>query len=336
MLLQRCDKISGMDNAADNPLSDPFTAVSRPDPSDRFAGCLLGLAIGDALGARFEGQSPEQIAGRFRSAEALMANPPTGELYYTDDTQMAIGVAETLVVCQGIDEAEICRRFLTNYVPHRGYGRGARVVLDAMVEGKDHRSLAENHFPGGSFGNGAAMRVAPVGLMFRHDHDQLWHHARLSALPTHVHPLGIEGAQLLALAVALAASLETIDRETFFETLAGRCQSMEYAGPLRRAARIDNRKDLALFGNGIEATASVVTAIASFALTPHSYEQTIGNVILLGGDTDTIAAMAGAISGAFLGREAIPLHLLSNLEDGHQGRRYLEMLAEQLLAAEGR
>lgn len=305
--------------------------------ADRFAGCLLGLAIGDALGAHFEGQSPEHIAQRFRSVEALISNPRPGEPYYTDDTQMAIGVAETLIACRDIDEAELCRRFAANYVPHRGYGRGARRVLDSMVDGKDHRQVAETHFPGGSFGNGAAMRVAPVGLMFRQNHDELWHHAKLSALPTHVHPLGVEGAQLLALAVALASTVtDTIDRERFFDTLTRRTQTLEYAGPLRRAAKLGDPKDLALFGNGIEATASVVTAIASFALTPRSYEQTIGNVILLGGDTDTIAAMAGAISGAFLGRQAIPCHLLANLENHYQGRRYLESLAEQLLAAESK
>jgi poly(ADP-ribose) glycohydrolase ARH3 len=174
------------------------------------------------------------------------------------------------------------------------------------------------------------MRVAPVGLVYRGDHDELWRQAQLSALPTHVHPLGVEGAQVLALAVGLAATAEVIDRATFFDTLAARCQSIEYSGPLRRAAKIDDPRDLALFGNGIEATASVVTAIASFALTPQSYEQTIGNVILLGGDTDTIAAMAGAISGAFLGKRAIPQHLLANLEDQYQGKRYLEQLAEQL------
>src|SRR6478736_5375445 len=142
---------------------------SGPSLADRFIGCLLGLAIGDALGACFEGQSPEQIGRRYRSVEQLIGSPPEGELWYTDDTQMAIGVAQTLIACGRIDEQVICKRFAENYVPQRGYGRGARAVLEAMIEGKDHQSLAANQFPGGSFGNGAAMRVAPVGLVFRHD-----------------------------------------------------------------------------------------------------------------------------------------------------------------------
>ena len=73
--------------------------MSRAEPSlsDRFTGCLLGLAVGDALGARFEGQSPEYIAQRYQTVEALLKGLPSGELWYTDDTQMAIGVAETVV-----------------------------------------------------------------------------------------------------------------------------------------------------------------------------------------------------------------------------------------------
>ncbi len=141
------------------------------------------------------------------------------------------------------------------------------------------------------------MRVAPVGMMFRHHHALLWEQAERSALPTHVHPLGVEGAQVLALAVGLASATDQLDREEFCAALSARCTSLEFSGPLARAGRLSDLQDLGLFGNGIEATASVVTAIAAFGLTPESFEQTVGNAILLGGDTDTIAAMAGAISG---------------------------------------
>lgn len=302
----------------------------------RFEGCLLGLAIGDAFGAHFEGKPAEDIARQYRTPQDLIETPPPGELWYTDDTQMAIGVAESLVKCGRINERELCKRFAANYQPQRGYGAGAKVVLAAMVEGRDHKSLAANYFSGGSFGNGAAMRVAPVGLMFRHNHKQLWQQARLSALPTHVHPLGVEGAQVLALAVGLASTTEEFDRHTFFDNLAENCTSVEYSGPLRRAAKLSDIRNLALFGNGIEATSSVVTAIAAFGLTPNSYEETIGNAILLGGDTDTIAAMAGAISGAYLGHAAIPNHLLENLEDREQGKTYIETLASKLCAAHER
>lgn len=304
--------------------------ATTPSLDDRFAGCMLGLALGDALGARWEGHPPESIAQRFRTAADFIAHLPPGELWYTDDGQMMIGVAEALLTSGCIDDRVLCERFARNYVPERGYGRGARVILEAMLEGDDHRQLAANYFPGGSFGNGAAMRVAPVGLMFRHDHARLWEQARLSALPTHTHPLGIEGAQLLALAVALASTTTQLNRQKFLETLAAASTSLEYSGPLRRAANLENPRDLGLFGNGIAAPDSVVTAIAAFALTPDSYETTVANAILQGGDTDTIAAMAGAISGAYLGRQALPARWLKLLEDGPQGRTYIAELAGHL------
>ncbi len=276
-------------------------AIAGPILKERFEGCLLGLAIGDALGGLFEAQSADAIRARFPTVEKLVAYPRE-EIWYTDDAQMAIGVAEALAERGEIIEAVLCRAFVVNYVPSRGYGRGARAVLDAMEDGLDYREVAEQHFPGGSFGNGAAMRVAPVGLLFRDDRRRLWEQARLSALPTHRHPLGIEGAQLLALAVALCSGAERFDRAGCFAPLLAACESAEYRCKLEEAARVQTPGDLAGLGNRIEALHSVPTAIASFALTPDSFESTISNVIFLGGDTDTLAAMAGALSGAQMAR----------------------------------
>jgi poly(ADP-ribose) glycohydrolase ARH3 len=205
-------------------------------------------------------------------------------------------------------------------------------VLEAMAEGLDYQTVAAGYFPGGSYGNGAAMRVAPVGLLFRDVPDRLQEQARLSALPTHQHPLGIEGAQLLAHAVALSSSSGTVERVAFLSALAAGCSSEAFRTRLERAINLPALEDLALLGNGIQALESVVTAIAAFAHTPGSYADTIANVILLGGDTDTLAAMAGAVSGAFLGWQAIPPHLLDLLEDTDKGRSYLTELADRLMA----
>ncbi|MHC5542714.1 ADP-ribosylglycohydrolase family protein, partial [Singulisphaera rosea] len=96
--------------------------------------------------------------------------------------------------------------------------------------------------------------------------------------------------------------------------------------------RVETPKQLARLGNGIEAHRSVPTAIASFALTPDSFEETIGHVILLGGDTDTLAAMAGALAGSYLGVERIPSRLVDLLEDSPKGKGYLKGLSEQLFS----
>jgi poly(ADP-ribose) glycohydrolase ARH3 len=302
---------------------------------DRFEGCLFGLAVGDALGGKFEAQSADSVRARFPSSDHLIAYPQE-EIWYTDDTQMAIGISEALIERGEIVEEVLCRAFVANYLPSRGYGRGARAVLEAMEEGRNYRQVAEKHFPGGSYGNGAAMRVAPVGLLFRDDHQRLWAQARLSALPTHLHPLGIEGAQLLALAVALCSSTNHLDRATFFAELLAACESAEYRAKIEQAAHVQTPGELAALGNRIEALHSVPTAIASFALTPDSFESTVSNVIFLGGDTDTLAAMAGALSGAYVGVGRLPKRLVALLENSPKGRTYLPQLAARLFAVHTR
>src|SRR5690242_15813834 len=102
--------------------------------------------------------------------------------------------------------------------------------------------------------------------MFRGDRRRLWEQARVSARPTHGHSLGIEGAQLLALAVAVCSDMERFDRAAFFAELLAACESAEYRGKLEEALRVQSPEDLAGLGNRIEALHSVPTAIASFAL----------------------------------------------------------------------
>src|SRR5262245_46196168 len=116
-------------------VSSHWMTITVPKLKERFEGCLFGLAIGDALGGKFEAQSADAIRARFPTPEQLIAYP-TEEIWYTDDTQMAIGVCEALIEQGEIVEDVLCRCFTANYVPSRGYGRGARAVLDAMEEGR--------------------------------------------------------------------------------------------------------------------------------------------------------------------------------------------------------
>lgn len=305
------------------------------DKPDRFRGCLLGLAVGDALGAPFEGMGAYDIYHGFGPVRGIVAKPPVDVLTYTDDTQMMIAVAEVLARNGRIDGDALMAAFVENFDPGRGYGQGARRVIEAARDGGDWRELARTLFPGGSLGNGAAMRVAPVGLLFRNDLDRVWREAEQSALPTHQHPVGIEGAQLVALAVALAATADHFDRAAFFGELLARARTDEFRHQLAAAARLGTADPLNAFGSSIRADRSVVTAIACFAASPSSFKDVITHAITLGDDTDTVAAMAGAISGAYLGAAAIPAHLPTLLEDGPKGRTYIGTLADQLLAAAG-
>ena len=152
----------------------------------------------------------------------------------------------------------------------------------------------------------------------------------MSSLPTHVHPLGIEGAQLIAVAVSTCLAMTAFHRDEFFAVLQSHALTPEFQWKLSRARTATSPASLLQLGNGIAAQDSVVTAIACFANSPDSYEQVVANSILLGGDTDTIAAMAGAISGAYLGETAIPRRFIDALEDNHKGRSYIVELAKKL------
>src|SRR5688500_11382225 len=119
-----------------------------------------------------------------------------------------------------------------------------------MENGFDHQAVASRYFHCGSFGNGAAMRVAPDGLFFRGDRQAVIEQARLSSVATHLHPLGIEGAQLLALAVAHVSNIERFDRDAYFAELLSHCQSHHYREKLEMAAGIQSVEDLGSLGNG--------------------------------------------------------------------------------------
>jgi poly(ADP-ribose) glycohydrolase ARH3 len=300
---------------------------------DRFLGCLLGHAVGDAVAAPYEGLDAQTIYYNFGSTRALVDEPLQAELCYTDDTQLSIAVAEALLECGAIKDESLSRAFVANYDPARGYGQGTRRIIETMGTGGDWRALTKSIFPGGSLGNGAAMRAAPVGLLFHDDLDRVAEEARRSALPTHVHPIGIEGAQLISLAVAIALRGGPFDRKDFFAELFGFARTETFQRQLARAAEMSPDDPVDVFGNSLPADESVVTALACFAGDPESYPAVIARAIRIGNDTDTIAAMAGAISGARLAIAAVPARLLEKLENGHKGRDHIRSLAERLYEA---
>ena len=309
---------------------DQIASLRPPAPLDRARGCLMGLAIGDALGAPVEGLDSRTIMETFGGGRGYLTKLPVDVLHYTDDTQMTIGVAESLLDKGVVDEADMMSRFAANYDPHRGYGQGARLVLEAARDGQDWRAVRDGLFENGSFGNGGAMRVAPVAVRFAHQPDRLWEQAAASARVTHTHELGIEGACLIATATAYALTQETIDPPELLNRLHDLAKTEEFQWQLKTALQRPLEDAFYLFGNGLEAHRSVMTAILCFLLHQHSYVDTIAAAIGRGGDTDTIAAMAGGLSGAFLGVKAIPQGFQERFEQQTKGLSYVEGLATSL------
>lgn len=294
----------------------------------KFLGSLVGTAVGDAVGASFEG-------GHAIDVEEIQAVADKQKLLaYTDDTHMMIGVAESLVQSRGFNGEDMARTFIRNYElePFRGYGPGPPRIFRMIGAGEAWDKAAHRLYHGGSYGNGSAMRVAPIGVCFYDDPQMLREIAHRSSEITHAHNLGKEGAALQAYAIALATNLQpqALDRDNFLARLVDFVQDELYRQKLSRIkeliAKPDKGRVIGGLGNGVEAFNSVPAAIYSFLAHPYSFDEAVLNAVSLGGDTDTIGAMTGAISGAYLGIESIPARWKDRLEN----RLYIEELAEKL------
>src|SRR5512136_1913632 len=156
---------------------------------------LEGLSVGDAFGELFFSRSP--------GSREL----PAGPWRWTDDTHMALSIVEVLRDHGRIDQDVLARAFAERFLqePWRGYAGGAKKLLTRIACGEDWRTTALRLFDGGSYGNGAAMRAAPIGGFFAGDPVRAVSEARLSAVVTHAHPEGQAGAMAVAAAAAIAA-----------------------------------------------------------------------------------------------------------------------------------
>ncbi|MGA1840946.1 MAG: ADP-ribosylglycohydrolase family protein [bacterium] len=273
----------------------------------RFAGCLLGLALGDSLGAPFEGMPGGEYS---YSCE----NP----LIYTDDTEMMINLTESILSSRAVDPEDIAQAFVKGYTKGRGYGRGTVRALSLIKEGMSINEAARSIFPDGSCGNGAAMRVAPIGLLYWWNSGFILDAAEKSSIPTHIHPLGIEGAKIMALAVGF--TIKGITREALPGSLIDNVNEELYRKKLsviRDLLREDaNAGEVAhRLGNGVFAHESVPAALYAFIRFGNDYKKTIEFCFSLGGDIDTIAAMAGALSGAYVSEDCLPGECIQKLED---------------------
>ena len=292
---------------------------------EKFAGSMLGTAVGDALGAPTEGW------GRFAGRRMISGR-------YTDDTHMMIGVAESLIEKRGFDGEHMALTFMQNFYrePWRGYGPGPPRVFKLIKSGERWDRAAEKLYEGGSYGNGGAMRIAPVGLFYYDEPEKLYQVACQSARITHSHPLGMEGAVLQARAVALATVCTAkVDPEGFLKELENFIQSEVYRKKINKIYKLlsckeDKIKIVKELGNGIEAFNSVPAAIYSFLSNLDSFEEAVIYAVSLGGDTDTIGAMTGAIAGAYHGVKGIPCEWKNLLENKIKGRDYILGLATRL------
>ena len=310
--------------------------MAIPTP-DQFAGSLIGQALGDALGFVVEGY-PTADCRRYvddvlRSGKAgSLGRGPFAFGQYTDDTQLARELASSYADCGRFEPADFARRIAAIFAEGRIVGRGRATEAAAM---RLHQGVRwdEAGTPPPNAGNGSAMRAGPAGWMVPDDDQALVGTAVDQGRITHADPRSSAGAVAIAGAVAmalrgevrpdhviprlanLAAPVEpSVARE--IGNLAGWLTlAPEDAGPLIARAGLDPDQGDPWDGISPFVTSSVCWSLYSFLRSPEDYWQTICTAIAVGGDVDTTAAMAGAVSGAYLGLHALPADLARQLND---------------------
>jgi len=289
--------------------------------SSRFQGCIMGGAIGDALGMPWEFMIPEKIESIWNrmdyAAGDFQSGLGTGQ--YTDDTMSMRCLCESIAVNGTLSIDDYRRRLIDWYRTGdlRGIGRTSLTALQALSQGRqvpDDQPIWNMEAT-----NGAAMRIAPVGLFFCQDESALKDSViRVSAL-THRHPESVAGAMAVAFSVAhgvlgdipadeLMAGACEFTRPSLVSEQLGQCQDMLGRG-------VDCAGAIKALGNSPYVVESVPSSIYCACSNPESYEGAVVAAIMGGGDTDTMGSMAGAIAGARQGVNDIPPRWLEGLED---------------------
>ena len=304
----------------------------------RCVGSLIGTAFGDALGAAVEMCSRDGIREQFGQVRDFLPHAK-GFGCYTDDTEMTLALARSLIECKGIDAENCSRRYAEAFTPERGYGRSAVKILEALAAGTDFRKTGSLFFPDGSFGNGAAMRIAPVGLLYGSWDQNVLRQAVFDAVRcTHVHPEAVEAACLQALAIGLLLELP-IGAEpgipAFVDRLQSFCRNPQLGLSLNTVAELldagaDGEAVVDRFGCGVRSADSWPPALWAALRFIDDPEEAIVQAVNLGGDTDTVGAMTGALVGALHGDSWFPLRWFDQLENGPDGRDEIIRAAESL------
>jgi ADP-ribosylglycohydrolase len=325
--------------------------MTPEEMKDRFRGCLIGQALGDACGFPLEGmpvkrcqeQASKAVAGKLERSEAGFA---FGQ--YTDDTQMAVAIARSLVEKQGADPADVAQRFAELWSEGRivGQGYACRNAVLSIIDGTpwDQAGAAE-----GRAGNGTAMRTAPVGLFFHQDTEALFKTADEFARITHRDKRSRAGAVAVSQAVAQLVQGGEPSPAAVLEPAAAMASRLhkDFADLiLQLGAHLDEPEEEAIkwfttvgFTDGGTdgwegitpyVIPTVLGSFYTFLKHPKEYTTAIQFVISCGGDVDTTAAITGALSGSHLGLAALPDLAKKVTDRGRNNYKDLVALADQL------
>ena len=333
--------------------------MARPVSADKAAGCLVASAVGDAIGFLVEGGEPGYCAD-YAANTFASADPPWLEKdefafgQYSDDTQLTRELALSLVACRGFDPADYARRIAQIFADDLvvGWGQATANAADRLIAGRSWQYAAE---PAPSAGNGAAMRVAPMGLVFR-DPGKRRGAAEMQASITHRDPRARAASQLIAEAVWIAATEPNPRHAANIQQMAEACDELDprlsnAVRNMERTLGMSDEKALAyikavgrdpaspypeLVGISPFAPPSSLFAVYCFLRAPNDPVEVLKRCIAAGGDTDTTACMAGAMVGARVGLAGLGKQLTGfaeHLNDrGAFGKKELVALAKRLVS----
>lgn len=274
------------------------------DANQRMQRSLEALAMGDAFGEM-------GYRGPMKTVLLVAANSlRTGQWRWTDDTAMALGIVEVLTRHGSIDQDELAEVFARNYThePGRGYGPGQHKLMQQISNGRYWREAANALFDGGSFGNGCAMRIGPLGAYFADDVECLIEQAKLATEVTHAHPDGIAGGIAVAVATAVALQMEGTEHERtdLIKHVIAHTPDSDVRTNIEYALTIDLDYSLetavSALGNGSRITAQDTVPLCIWLAARHlgDFAEAMWQTAAAGGDRDTNCAIVGGILG---GRE---------------------------------
>ena len=274
------------------------------DVTDRARGAFVGLAVGDALGApvefcqrgRFEPLTGLRTGGKFQMR--------LGE--WTDDTAMALCLADSLLASNGFDALDQMERYWRwgnegyNSTRDRAFGVG-KTVAKAMARFLKTKEPFSGSTDPRSAGNGSIMRLAPVVLFYLSDRDRTIHYASESSRITHQATEAIEACVVLA-HVLLSCIHRRTDKPHLFDALDAQITSPALQALIDRRYMTKSASEIQGSGYVVE---SLEAALWAFETT-NSFELAVLKAANLGDDSDTTAAVCGQIAGAYYGYSAIP------------------------------
>jgi poly(ADP-ribose) glycohydrolase ARH3 len=304
-----------------------FSSLPGPPPAglgslhtpsgDRDQGCLLAAACGDALGSTPSRKSEASPLLRPTGITTLMAVLAEHLWKRTDD--------QTDDQEATVDRGRLVREFTDAWQrdPGRGFGAGEIRIFLSVVNGVSWESASVSAFGGtGSYGAGAAARVAPAGLL-PVPLNRLVQLARDSAYVTHAHALALDGVAIQACAVAYARRADSEQPLAAFHLLSTAARystAPEFRAQLARLGalvrgRYTHRNVVRALGEGVTVVEAVPLALAAFLRSPDDLPEVVRFAARVDGGRGRVAAMAGALAGARNGVGAIPQPWLRCLED---------------------